>query len=121
MDTKEYLEKAMRTNTPEYDEIKLRLAHKKTIDLLHASLGMSTEANEVLDMVKKHLLYGKELDLKELSKEIGDTMWYMALALSSPDLNFSDIMEDNIQKLYDRYPNGFTEAAAIERVDIIKN
>jgi len=48
------------------------------IKLIHGPLGMANEAGEVLGLYKKHLIYGKPLDLQEVCKEVGDVMWYAA-------------------------------------------
>src|SRR5437764_1204166 len=50
-------------------------------DLLHAILGISGEAGELVDAFKKELIYGKTLDIENLKEEAGDILWYMALLL----------------------------------------
>jgi len=48
--------------------------------LLHAAIGMVTEVGELLDAIKKHIFYGKQLDRVNMQEEIGDLCWYVALA-----------------------------------------
>ena len=90
------------------------------MELLHAAIGISTEAGEILDAFKKHLIYGKDLDLINVSEELGDITWYMAIMtrylknLTGATLE-DDILELNIDKLKARYPEKFTEADALNR------
>ena len=122
MDNKKYSEEALRTNTPEYLKVTQRirgieseLSLEKSIDLLHASMGLVTEAGEFQDALKKHLFYGKNLDKVNLREEIGDILWYCAIALKALDSDFESVMATNIAKLKMRYPDKFTEESAIIR------
>lgn len=87
------------------------------IRLVHASLGMSGEVGEVVDHIKKLLMYQKQLDKEKVLEEIGDVLWYMAIMIDELGSSFDDIMEMNIQKLSKRYANGFTKEDAIARKD----
>jgi NTP pyrophosphatase (non-canonical NTP hydrolase) len=85
-------------------------------DQLHMVLGIVTEAGELADSYKKSFAYGKELDLVNISEELGDLMWYIANLLEILGLNFSAILEANIDKLRQRYPAGtFSSENAIHR------
>jgi NTP pyrophosphatase (non-canonical NTP hydrolase) len=84
-------------------------------DMLHAAIGLSTEANEILDHFKKVVFYGKEIDPVNLSEEIGDLMWYIAIFLRELDLDFESILDTNIKKLYARYGEKFSKDAALIR------
>jgi hypothetical protein len=58
----------------EYQEAALRTARENVPsyhDLLHGGMGVATEAGELLDVIKKHHAYGKEIDLVNLREEIG--------------------------------------------------
>ena len=85
------------------------------IDLLHAAIGMQTEAAEFSDMLKKRLFYGKELDIVNLREELGDQLFYIAMALRALGTDFETVMERNIAKLKARYPEKFTEELAENR------
>ena len=115
MDSKQYLEDSSRTVSDNYSEISNRLVGQKEIDLLHAALGMQTEAAEFSDMLKKAIFYGKTIDQVNLKEEIGDMLWYAALALRALNSDFESVMERNIDKLKSRYPLKFTEENAISR------
>lgn len=124
MDNKTYQKLALRTNGPDYHGVlerivggkeTLTLPDEKMLDLLHSSMGFVTEAGEFQDMLKKHLYYGRELDTVNLKEEIGDILWYCAIALTALDTDFGTVMQTNINKLKARYPEKFTEKDAIDR------
>jgi NTP pyrophosphatase (non-canonical NTP hydrolase) len=98
-----------------YDKVLARLGDPKLARLIHASMGLTTEAGEFVDMLKKHLFYGKAVDETNLVEELGDQLWYIALALRTLGSSFEDAMERNIKKLRTRYPNKFEERRALER------
>lgn len=82
---------------------------------LHACLGLMSETGEIADALKKHIVYGKELDLINLMEEGGDQSWYVALLLSAVKKGFEEAMEKNIAKLKLRFGDKFTTAAATVR------
>ncbi len=112
---KDYIEKALRTDNLDIESIKERLQNKELIRLLHSAMGLSTEANEFLDMLKKHIYYGKPLDLVNVKEEIGDTLWYCAIAIDVLQTTMEEVMTVNIEKLKARYPEKFTSEKAINR------
>lgn len=83
--------------------------------LMHAAMGMCTEAGEFQDVLKKRLAYGKNVDFVNLMEECGDLLWYVALALDAAGYSMSTCMERNIDKLKVRYPQLFTSEAALTR------
>ncbi len=85
--------------------------------ILHGAIGISGEAGELMDSLKKVLMYGKPLDKSHLKEECGDLLWYMSILLDEIDSNFEEVMQMNINKLKKRYPEGFTEKDAVERKD----
>lgn len=86
-------------------------------DLLHATLGISGEAGELLDAVKKTFIYNKPLDVVNAKEELGDLLWYIALACRTLNVTFEEIMQMNIDKLSKRYPEKYTDIDAIARAD----
>ncbi|MEM7036623.1 MAG: nucleoside triphosphate pyrophosphohydrolase family protein [Bacteroidota bacterium] len=85
------------------------------MNLLHAAMGIGTEAGELLDAFKRKIFYGKELDVVNVKEEVGDLMWYIAILLRELDLDFHEILQLNIDKLRARFPDKFTEANALNR------
>jgi NTP pyrophosphatase (non-canonical NTP hydrolase) len=52
-------------------------------NLAHAYMGLLTEVGELVDALKKHLIYERPLDRENLAEECGDIMWYAALYLNT--------------------------------------
>lgn len=115
MDSKEYVNSVLITETKNYDPVKERLQDTGTIRLLHAMIGMCTESGEIQDQLKKHIFYGKQIDKTNLVEEIGDLLWYVGVMSSELGVDISEAMEKNIAKLRARYGDKFTEAAALNR------
>jgi NTP pyrophosphatase (non-canonical NTP hydrolase) len=87
----------------------------KDNDNIHVILGILTEAGELADQFKKHHAYGKPIDWINIEEEIGDIMFYIAGLCSINNLDLEKIMDKNIKKLQQRYPEKFTEENAINR------
>lgn len=85
--------------------------------LLNAALGLTGEAGEIADTIKKHVFHGHELDGNNLVKEIGDILWYAAFLCEILDIDMSTAMQLNVEKLQKRYPNGFSAEDSINRVE----
>jgi len=94
---------------------KKRLQDIRVIRLLHAGIGMATEAAELLDMLARHIFDGKKLDIVNAKEELGDGQWYIAEGCNATDSDLNDIMTTNIDKLRARYPEKFTEFDAQNR------
>ena len=75
--------------------------------LLNALMGLCGESGEAIDLMKKHLFQGHELDRDKLIKELGDVAWYLAEAATGLGVDLSEIMQRNLDKLHARYPQGF--------------
>ena len=110
-----YVEKAVRTENKDTEGIVQRISDPTVLRLLHSAMGLATEAGEIVDQLKKHIFYGKELDLLNLKEEYGDNMWYVALGIDALREDLGNIMTGNIAKLAKRYPNFFTKEDAINR------
>jgi NTP pyrophosphatase (non-canonical NTP hydrolase) len=80
-------------------------------------MGLCGESGEAIDIVKKHLAQGHELDKAHLAKELGDIAWYLAETATALDLNLEDVFQANIDKLKKRYPEGFDALRSIHRED----
>lgn len=85
--------------------------------LQHGMLGIITEAGELGDTIKKHVIYGKTLDLANIDEELGDLMWYMAVIANAVGSDFERIAIENIAKLRARYPADYSDVDALERKD----
>lgn len=112
----EYVAAAIRTEAP-VDEAYTRvgIAGDSLLRMFHAAIGMCTETGEIQDQLKKHIFYGKPLDMVNVAEELGDLMWYVALMCDATGLDLTNVMENNIAKLRKRYPDKFTEHDALNR------
>lgn len=83
--------------------------------LATAALGLTGEAGEAAEIVKKWFAHGHELDHVALRKELGDVLWYIALACAATGIHMSEIASANIAKLRARYPEGFSTTESQKR------
>lgn len=86
-------------------------------DLLHAALGLCSEAGEFADAIKGSFAYDKELDYENLVEELGDLLWFVSLACNALGIPMDQPAVACIEKLYKRYPEKFSNEAAHERAD----
>ena len=108
MTVNEYQTLAMKTLNPELS--------KKDI-LINGVMGLCGESGEAIDIVKKWLAQGHELDREHLAKELGDIAWYLAETATALDLSLAEIFEGNIEKLRKRFPEGFDTNRSISRTN----
>ena len=106
MEINEYQRLAMTTLNPALD--------KRDV-LINSVMGLCGESGEAIDVVKKWLAQGHELDRARLAKELGDVAWYLAEAATALDIPLEDILRANLGKLKARYPEGFSARNSIER------
>jgi NTP pyrophosphatase (non-canonical NTP hydrolase) len=99
MTPNEYQKAAMRTS---------RTDRTTTEHLINGALGLTGEAGEVADIVKKHMFQGHSLDREHIAKELGDVLWYVAETATAIGYDLERIMNMNIYKLLKRYPSGFS-------------
>lgn len=89
--------------------------------LINNAFGLSGEVGEFVDLMKKALFHGTEVPRDKIVKELGDIQYYWAETVSTlgEQLKFTvqDVLDTNSKKLRERYPNGFSFAAANERKD----
>lgn len=83
--------------------------------LLHAVIGIMGEVGELASALEGWLWYGKPFDLVNFKEEIGDSEWYLAEALNAIEARLQEVLQSNIDKLRQRYPNRFTEERAANR------
>ena len=106
---------ATRTEPGDYAPACSRLQDQRTVRLLHAAMGMATEAGEFLDQLKRHIFYGKPIDTTNIVEEIGDSTWYERIGLNAIDVELLEAIQLNVKKLKARFPDKFTEDAAVNR------
>ena len=85
--------------------------------LINSVMGLCGESGEAIDIVKKWLAQGHELDKEHLAKELGDIAWYLAEAATALDIPLEDILQANLDKLKKRYPEGFETRQSLTRLE----
>jgi NTP pyrophosphatase (non-canonical NTP hydrolase) len=79
-------------------------------NFVYPVLGLCGEAGEVSEKVKKIIRDdGGEVlpeKKKEITKELGDVLWYVAQLATEFGLSLDDIAKENIEKLYSRLERG---------------
>jgi NTP pyrophosphatase (non-canonical NTP hydrolase) len=118
IDTNKYIEFVRQTTSPASSDIASLLSRITELNetngadvprLLTAALGMSAEAGEFTEVVKKIILQGKpynEENAFHLKRELGDICWYLAQACMALDVSFEEVLQMNYEKLSARYPEG---------------
>lgn len=117
IDPQKYIEfVAKTTSRPStyFEDLATRLAELEATGadvpkLTTAALGITAEAGEFAEIVKKIFLQGKpynEANIIHMKKELGDIMWYIAQACMALDTDFDELMQINYDKLSARYPDG---------------
>lgn len=112
MNFHDYQKKAMRT---------ANMGLNENDQLLNAALGLSGEAGEFADLIKKFFFQGHDFNKEKLISELSDQLWYVALACQCMGIDMDDVAEYNINKLKARYPEAFTPLQSIERVQEFGN
>lgn len=115
MNSSQYIKDATRTESNDFLAIGDRMKDEGTIRLMHGAIGLTTEAGEFIDALKKHVFYGKELDRVNLSEEMGDIFWYLAIIADELEIDFETVMKTNIDKLKARYGETFSKERAEKR------
>ena len=104
----------------EYQKLAMVTLNKKLDKngiLTNSVMGLCGESGEAIDLVKKHLFHGHELDRDSLIKELGDIAWYLAEAAEALEIPLEEFFKRNIEKLRKRYPEGFSEERSINRTE----
>ena len=106
MQVNEYQKAAMETLNPALNQKEV---------LINSVMGLCGESGEAIDIVKKWLMQGHELDKEHLVKELGDVAWYLAEAATALDVPLEVIFQGNLDKLRRRFPNSFDTEASVNR------
>ena len=102
----------------EYQELAQRTSNR-ALDakghLFNGVLGLSGEAGECADMVKKHYFQDARPMIDRLVDELGDVMWYVAETAAAMGVTLEEVAERNVKKLRMRYPEGFEAERSLHR------
>ena len=108
MTLNEYQQMALRTLNPELN--------RKDV-LINGVMGLCGESGEAIDLVKKHLAQGHDLDKDAMVKELGDVAWYLAETAWALDVSLEEVCRQNLEKLKKRYPQGFSQEQSQNRTE----
>jgi NTP pyrophosphatase (non-canonical NTP hydrolase) len=118
IDTNKYIEFVRQTTSPASSDFAALLARLTELEasadadvprLMTAAFGISAEAGEFTEVIKKIFLQGKpynEDNVFHLKRELGDICWYIAQACMALDTTFEEVLQMNYEKLSARYPEG---------------
>lgn len=100
----------------DYQHAAMRTAGARDRDqLINGALGLAGETGEVIDLIKKHTYHAHPLDVKALTNELGDVLWYLASIADQIGVSLEDVAAQNITKLQKRYPEGFDAKRSLDR------
>jgi NTP pyrophosphatase (non-canonical NTP hydrolase) len=118
IDTNKYIEFVRQTTSPASSDFTSLLTRLTELEvsadadvprLMTAAFGISAEAGEFTEVIKKIFLQGKpynEDNVFHLKRELGDICWYIAQACMALDTTFEEVLQMNYEKLSARYPEG---------------
>lgn len=102
----------------EYQQFAGNTANRNLDEKLNVAvlaLGLTGEAGEVADHIKKHVGHDHELDKDKVLKELGDSLWYVAVLSNALGFTLQEVAQHNVDKLTKRYPAGFSVEASKNR------
>ena len=104
----------------EYQKLAMTTLNKELSNeqtLLNGCMGLCGESGEVIDLLKKHLSQGHDLNREKMIEEIGDVAWYIAEIAYALNVDLETVLTKNIEKLKKRYPEGFSVERSLNRKD----
>ena len=85
--------------------------------ILNGAMGLCGESGEIIDLLKKNMFQGHDLDTEHIAKELGDCLWYIAVCAKGAGYTLDEIAEMNKAKLRKRYPDGFEVEKSLHRAE----
>jgi NTP pyrophosphatase (non-canonical NTP hydrolase) len=108
MNFNEYQKECKRTRGEDFEE---------PLNTAVLALGISGEAGEIADYIKKTIAQGHPFDVELLVLECGDCLWYISQLLDIHGIDLETAAIKNVEKLRKRFPVGFRVADSINRKD----
>jgi len=108
---------ASRTKNPLLIRSLIADSDNECMSILHAAIGINTEAGELLDAIKKAFIYGQTINVENVIEELGDLEFYIQMIRNAMQINRGEVLEANVKKLELRYPLKYTDECAKERAD----
>lgn len=82
---------------------------------LNWALGIAGESGEYCELIKKHVFHNKPMNSEDAKKELGDILYYVAMAAANLGIDLQEVAIANLEKLRARYPTGFTEGGGLRQ------
>jgi len=95
----------------------LNMLAPSEVNMIHMCLGLSGEVGELVDAIKKSVIYNQNMDMENVIEELGDIEFYMEGLRQQLSISREQVLEANILKLRKRYQNGYSDKAAQARAD----
>lgn len=89
----------------------------QSVELLHAAVGISGEAGELLDLMKKMIFQNREVELDNVLNELGDIEFYLEAFRQNLEIIREHTLQANMNKLSKRYQGKYSDEAAQARAD----
>lgn len=87
-------------------------------NVIHMCMGISGEAGELVDAIKKAVMYRKPLDMEHVIEELGDLEFYLEGLRQQLGVTREQTLDANMTKLGARYTSGsYSDAQAVTRAD----
>jgi NTP pyrophosphatase (non-canonical NTP hydrolase) len=83
--------------------------------LVWNAMGLAGEAGEIAELAKKQIFHQQGVDVEKWKNELGDVLWYLSAICSKLGLKLGDVMEQNVQKLQARFPDGWDPSRSHDR------
>lgn len=99
-------------NINEYQQFAAKGIHPETSKrepIVAFALGLAGESGEVIDDIKKRIFHGRNIPVQHTLEELGDVLWYVANIATQLGGNLEDIIQENVNKLRERYPSLYEE------------
>lgn len=111
MEWREYETEARRTRV---DAVRSMRTEER---MTSAALGLAGETGEVVDYVKKIVFHNHDFSRDKAIEEMGDLLWYVSFMLDALHLDIGEVLSRNIEKLRERYPDGFSYERSRNRAE----
>lgn len=91
----------------------------RQVALLHLVSLLADEVGELASAIKKAEVYQQKYDFENIEEEIGDILWATAYAANVFGMSLETCARKNLDKLAKRYPDGYSDENAVQRLDKI--
>lgn len=95
------------TDFNRYQKLANRSLYGNEQILTNCALGLASESGEVLELIQKYTFNNETMTKEQLTKELGDVLWYVSQIAQWANIPFEEVAESNIAMLEARYPDKY--------------